>query len=861
MRFLFLLLVFICASAKAQKIVVENISYNFVEKKDWVAFGPGSDGHIYMVDNSGQVYYLEDNWPIETEIQLQNSESIRSLAVHNKIIYYITSSGILFSYKEGVKNKLENNCTDCFFLFDKKHVHLGNNGLYYKLSLSDISHTEISNPKKGIDYISYDNGSKFSYTNDTISWEFNGKDLINKVVRSGVDFFQTMNGKMYVSTGNNLISIVPSRIIQTALPNCNLSDAISNVHFDNREYFIDKNQLIYSLNSKDNCQAQFQHLQNIEWIKATAEGLCIYDANNLYVFNNDSLQTITLENADGNAILDVAFQQNIINVLTRKGGILQKKWNPINNSTTWSEHLHNKDIVNLNCKNIQAIGNTLLCFSPQYGIAEMNGFKYRLHQLPDGGEILVDWNPINDTLIYVKTTKNNIVAYHPQKQQFTYINQLQENWEWVDIGQKAIITETKKIYQKPEDKTPFFVVPIENKLTSANAYLLTTNESSDANSSTIIHLGKNEKYHVRILPEINDVVDFPFVSEITLNKGNQEVYSAPYPIYSADTIFIKNSDWPLTMNLSYAYDGNQSEIITQLEGNKNRYKHSQDIILRNPNLYSTQFDIQTFTKNSDIGTFQTPVFVTKSDDKEIILWKWMGGILIGLLVIIGLILLTKNNRKRKKIEDLDLQNKILELEQKSLQLQMNPHFIFNALNGLQGMIALGKNKEAREYVRKLSELMRSMLNHSRATTVTIREEIELLRNYMEIEQTLHSGKWDYAFDIESKIDLSQRIPPMMIQPFLENSIKHAFKGINYTGEIKMTVTQKGLRLICKVDDNGIGLHTEQKKDHESVALDVIKTRLKNLNQNSSLEEFKIIDKKETGGQGVLVHIVIPIINE
>jgi len=185
---------------------------------------------------------------------------------------------------------------------------------------------------------------------------------------------------------------------------------------------------------------------------------------------------------------------------------------------------------------------------------------------------------------------------------------------------------------------------------------------------------------------------------------------------------------------------------------------------------------------------------------------------------------------------LKLEKELVELEQKALRLQMNPHFIFNAMNSIQSQIGIGKDKEARYYLAKFSRLMRQILDHSSNTTIALQEEIATLENYLLIEQFCNGNRFDYEISVPPnlKTDFIQ-IPPMILQPFVENAIKHGFRQLDETGRrgkilIKFQVFQGYLE--CVVLDNGIGRkkaaflnQNTQEVSHISVALTITKERL------------------------------------
>ena len=212
-----------------------------------------------------------------------------------------------------------------------------------------------------------------------------------------------------------------------------------------------------------------------------------------------------------------------------------------------------------------------------------------------------------------------------------------------------------------------------------------------------------------------------------------------------------------------------------------------------------------------------------------------------ILLIIGWMFFNRIKQKNKrKIEKLAVENHLLSLEQKALQLQMNPHFIFNVLNGIKALGSEGDTKQMNTTINTFASLLRSILNSSREEEISLSEEVKTLENYLSLEQQMNVNKFEYIININTKeIDAEEiLIPPMLIQPFIENSIKHGFQNIDYLGEINITFSVHRGFLECSIRDNGIGIEKskkQRKKHHQSMALQVTKDRLENISAKNSLQ--------------------------
>ncbi len=251
-------------------------------------------------------------------------------------------------------------------------------------------------------------------------------------------------------------------------------------------------------------------------------------------------------------------------------------------------------------------------------------------------------------------------------------------------------------------------------------------------------------------------------------------------------------------------------------------------------------------------------------------WFILGSVLL-LATIIGLFFKRRLNQIRKKAneqqERLEMENNLLQLEQKALQLQMNPHFIFNALNTVQSLFMSNEQGAARTLLSKFAKLMRSILENSRAAEIPLQKEIDLLDNYLAIEQFSRPGKFQYKLEIDPSIDTEEvNIPPMMIQPFVENSIIHGVNHLKSEGLITLIFKKEENHLLCTVRDNGIGREAsakmkEQKaRKHKSVALEVTKERLGFLNQKNDAKSliFRDLNNDDGSAAGTEVLIRLPL---
>lgn len=225
--------------------------------------------------------------------------------------------------------------------------------------------------------------------------------------------------------------------------------------------------------------------------------------------------------------------------------------------------------------------------------------------------------------------------------------------------------------------------------------------------------------------------------------------------------------------------------------------------------------------------------------------------------------------KEQRMKELNQQMKENRLA--ALQAQMNPHFIFNAMNSIQQFTLQNDVDNANKYLSRFSKLLREVLHQSQKNTVTLAEEIELLQLYLQIESLRMNNDFEFRIDVEGDIETDAiKIPVMIIQPFVENALVHGLSAKRGAKELVIKFRMKNENvLVCEVRDNGIGREKAkefrlQKKGllkHESRGMQMVKERLQLFNgTDDENSHINIVDLKDEKGEnaGTLVIIEIPV---
>lgn len=220
------------------------------------------------------------------------------------------------------------------------------------------------------------------------------------------------------------------------------------------------------------------------------------------------------------------------------------------------------------------------------------------------------------------------------------------------------------------------------------------------------------------------------------------------------------------------------------------------------------------------------------------------------------------------INQLKLKHKSARFEQKLLLSQMNPHFVFNSLSAIQSFIYTNDASEASDYLSDFSRLMRLILENSRSEEVTLSREIQALKLYFRLQKLRFFEKFDYEIILDPGM-VSQRvmIPPMLIQPFIENSIEHGILRKKDKGFISLEIEMKDDHILAIITDDGVGLarareiNAGRNKNHHSLATSITNERLLNLYKRTGRTAgFEIIDRHDTEGvAGTRVVLKIPYI--
>ncbi len=235
----------------------------------------------------------------------------------------------------------------------------------------------------------------------------------------------------------------------------------------------------------------------------------------------------------------------------------------------------------------------------------------------------------------------------------------------------------------------------------------------------------------------------------------------------------------------------------------------------------------------------------------------MGGFVV--IIMLMAILFIRQNKIRAE-------HKAVILEQKLLRLQMSPHFIFNALSNILNFVNRKDTANAAIYLTSFSRLLRTTLESSREDYILIEEEISSIKNYLDLQLLRYEDKFDYSVEVDENINIENAIiPPMLIQPFIENAIEHGIRHKQDKGHIYIRFRLVEKKVICEVEDDGVGREKaweaeyQKRKTHKSLATEIITDRILSLNKKLKQKiKLNIIDLRTGANKPIGTRVVLAV---
>lgn len=432
--------------------------------------------------------------------------------------------------------------------------------------------------------------------------------------------------------------------------------------------------------------------------------------------------------------------------------------------------------------------------------------------------------------------------------------------------------------------------------TSGNGvYLFEKNELETINTNSITYKTPNiysstntnnekiqSKFILKNFPEIdNDSIFRDVSSPSKIIRTDGFLNDTISPIVFVNNIKINGIDTTTLTHYELNYAMNSIEINISgvsngksdlqykyiLEGKDTNWVYSVSTSVYYSSLAPGYYTFKVYAMNDNGIWSSSPAVITFNIEKPFYSSVWFILFCVLLVVAITLLLLfyvNKQHQQKNKLLE-EQKQKVLFSELQVLRSQMNPHFIFNTLNSIQSFITKNESKDAVIYLSKFAKLMRATLANTKKQRISLKDEIETLGLYLELEQLRLNHKFTYQIIVDDKIDVQyEQVPSMLIQPYVENAIWHGISHLEGNGIIRVQFLLEKENLIkCVVEDNGVGREEAMKKKQSSstsFGMSITKERIELLNSIGGNELTLKINDLTINNQpaGTRIELFIPI---
>ncbi len=302
----------------------------------------------------------------------------------------------------------------------------------------------------------------------------------------------------------------------------------------------------------------------------------------------------------------------------------------------------------------------------------------------------------------------------------------------------------------------------------------------------------------------------------------------------------------------------------KLNGSDANWSSVKDSVLQFSNLAAGDYILFIRKRGaSEQDSFRYPFRVESSARTN---WELIGGVsglmLLSLFLFYKFYTATLQNVKQSKAE---LKQKLVEMEMKALRAQMSPHFIFNSLNSINRYIVKSDPETASAYLTKFAKLIRLILENSNHKIISLEQELNALKLYIELEAFRFNKKFSYSLSVSPDVDSTTLgIPPMVIQPFIENAIWHGLLHKDSPGNLQISIVRSGNGIQCVILDNGVGrkkaseLKSKSVSQDKSFGMKITADRLNMIRGNNKISTVEIVDLEDEQGKASGTKVILEI---
>lgn len=799
---------------------------------------------------------------------------------------YFTSKGICNKYGKHINPFLNNKNISNFnirnFNFGKKHFFAYNNKIFViennqfkKIVEFDFINNEIISlfiDSKSILWVGTRDGVYVkNLKTDSLKKDcfFKGNSItsVNEDFEKNLWITTLENGIFFLSNRNTLL--INNRNNQRLNINCLSKDQYNTLWAgsNNNDYFAIRNNLITSFNANSSTKPN----NTISQIYHAKDNVVIIGNHAIQIKNSNRIKTIQfvsgrcfLEDDEGNYWLGGSYlfklKQSSFQNLTNFGLL----------STNSSVKIANKTISLLKNKKIIWAGTSkgVFCIANDKIINISD-------QFPETKTAISN--------LYFQESTQNLIAGSNSKGVFIFNN----NKLVKHISKKSGLS-SNTIYAV-------------KKGFDDNSVLICNNFGIDAitfkgNNYSVKNLNSSFGIERTKINDVEIVGDSLFIASenglLVVNYKNLKANTIK-PKILIENLVVNNQNYLSSKNPHFNYDENDINIsFIGLSYNSQKNIHYQYKLIGSDEKWTKSKFAEVNYKSLSPGKYEFAVYCINSSEmysnpvkiRFVInkpFWQTYPFLFFIASIFIAIVyfawkLRLRSIREKYEIERFQIQSErdkanvekqIIELEQKALRMQMNPHFIFNALNTIKGYYSEGNDEKAGDFISKFSLLLRMLLENTEQV-IPLSTEIKMLHLYIELTKIRYKNAFDFSIEVDRNIMQDEvAIPTLLLQPIVENAIIHGLSPKKENGMLLISFHKNGKQLVCIVKDNGIGRKASgeklKHKQHESKAIEITKERLSLLECEENIKSELVIEDlwdENNNPKGTLVTIKIPYKN-
>ncbi|RYM33447.1 hypothetical protein ERX46_10930 [Brumimicrobium glaciale] len=840
--------------------MIDNSLFNLIEDKQGNIYCHNLNGQIFQVKNDTcKVYFTIPDSLIKNNISIKFDDQERLIIFSKKIYQLSNEKEILTLYDKELDhnhsayktltdsllfyNTLENEFIQIsngqlttrsleidfkvifpnFMEIENKLIGFNRNTLEIIKKLSDSSSIELPNmPSSRSDFRIYTDNKSIWVANLTGGAYFY-KDTGHFTLPSNLVFEKNIiscflsdhEGNSLLGTFGKGIIVVPNTGFQDIQFDFTNSEIVKVAKMKNESLFFgtQAGEIIKIDSLGKTIKIVEKSNKRIELLKSIPELNALFfngkNDNLLSYSNNKNLASIP------GSVKDVCYFEN-------------HKYLTVSNSYLYWLDSNNVKIKKSRSSNFRSysIGYDSLSKSIYQGTAvglRIFGLKNDRLFLLNGKDVLADDIKFSDGKIYVATKRHGLLLF--------------ENDSLIEIWSTStgLMSNKIKLIKFYEDDIFLATDNGINRITKSGELVQSINYTNGLNAKNILDfelsrgmlwIVTNKGVQNILLSEIRNDVYTPFLELTSIKVNDKTIDTAKHNFNYENNKFVfeiasKTLKYRNDIHYEFQLVGVDEEWVTSTyENNVFEYKSLP------PGAYTFKVRSVYDSNYSDVIAYDFKI--------QKPFWLKTSFFILAAIFFLLIVFIVLYFQIRKQKNKLLIENKFNKTQLTALKSQMNPHFIFNSLNSIQDLILQQDKENAYNYISKFALLVRKILNHSDREFIDFEEEVDVLSVYLSLEELRFKN--DFSFQIKTNGIKDIEIPPMLIQPFVENALKHGLlhkKGAKILG---IEFIFKNETLICKIEDNGIGrkksneIKQRQHKLHDSFSIKSINTRLEILKE-------------------------------